>query len=376
MATGRYLVVVSDPQLPGFLTRLRAGLAGERDTVYLEALRAAGRAAYDEILAADTLREQLPSLWNAPPAATSQLLAAWNAFVLQTLGETFLDADYAARPGTAGYVPPVTYDQAAAWLHAVGDWVSRARQARANPEYDIAMHTVLPAPLPAWAEVATCPPEHLTALQAAVAPVREHVEVALHALVKTGVPPQYESAVNRLRQDTAAASAAVDYAAGLRTGRHHAGLHELIEQNLKRALELWFRVGQLAAMPALLAGPRFDVWCMTDRATLSRWKQDPHARLALDEMWRTDPNPAATLAIQAQIDTCLQTGDLWYHVPAAGDTCYFEPPFSPLYEVRRPVRIYGVSMRAGTQFAVRGGAARGLVLGPFRPTQRVRYRAG
>ncbi|MFG2041242.1 hypothetical protein [Dactylosporangium sp. NPDC048998] len=358
---------------PSFLTRLRAGLAGERDTVYLEALRVAGRSAYDEILAADELRERLPSLWNVPTAAESQLLAAWNAFVLQTLGETFLDADYAARPGTAGYVPPVTFDQAAAWLAAVGEWVSRARQARANPEYDIAMHTVLPAPLPAWAEVVTCPPEHLTALQAAVTPVREQVEVALHALVRTGVPPQFESAVNRLHQDTAAAVAAVEYAAGLRTGRHHAALHELIEQNLKRALELWFRVGQLAAMPSLLAGPRFDVWCMTDRATLARWQQNPQARQAVAEMWRTDPNPSATLAIQAQVEAGLRSGDLWYHVPRYGDTCYYEPPFSPLYEVRRPVRIAGVPLPVQTQFAIRGGANRGLVLGPFRPTERVRY---
>jgi hypothetical protein len=359
---------------PSFLTRLRAGLAGERDTVYLEALRSAGRVAYDEMLAADELRERLPTLWNLPAASAGQLLAAWNGFVLQTLGETFLDADYAAQPGTAGYVPAVTFDQAASWLTAVGDWVSRARQARANPEYDLAMHTVLPAPLPAWAEVILCPPEHLTALQAAVTPVREHAELALHTLVRPGVPPQYESSVNRLRQDSAAAAAAVEYAAGLRTGRHHPGLHELIEQNLKRAIELWYRIGQLASMPALLDGPRFDVWCMTDRSTLTRWQRDPRARQAIADMWRHDPNPAATLAIQAQIDEGLRTGDLWYHVPRYGDTCYYEPPFSPLYEVRRPVRIAGIALRVPTQFAVRGGVNRGLVLGPFRPTDHVRYR--
>lgn len=192
--------------------------------------------------------------------------------------------------------------------------------------------------------------------------------------MRPGVPPRYESAVNRLRQDAAAAEAAVDYAAGLRTARHHAGLHELIEANLKRALELWFRVGQLAAMPALLSGPRFDPWCMTDRATLTRWQRDPQACRAVLDMWRTDPDQSATLALQAQIEAGLRGGDLWYHVPARGDTCFYEPPFSPLYEVRRPVRIAGVALRARTQFAVRGGARRGLVLGPFSPTQQVRYR--
>jgi SAM-dependent methyltransferase len=121
-------VLVAEPHRPSFLTRLRAGLAGERDPSTWRPC-AAGRVAYDELLAADRLRDQLPTLWSVPAAAGSQLLAAWNAFVLQTLGETFLDADYAARPGTAAYVPAVTYTQAAAWLSAVGDWVSRAPDA-------------------------------------------------------------------------------------------------------------------------------------------------------------------------------------------------------------------------------------------------------
>src|SRR6201994_2317511 len=104
---------MADPLRPSVMTKMRASLAGERDAVLLEALRSAGRVAYDE------------------------LLAAWNAFVLQTLGETLLDADYATKPGTVGFVPPVTFNQVSAWLSAVEGWVSRARQARVNPDYDI-----------------------------------------------------------------------------------------------------------------------------------------------------------------------------------------------------------------------------------------------
>src|SRR6185369_3741108 len=110
----------------------------------------------------------------------------------------------------------------------------------------------------------------------------------------------------------AEAGAAADYAAGLRTARHHAALHELIENNLKNALELWFHAGQLAAMPQLLAGyrpmrpvarpdlarlpggPRFDPWCLTDPASRDRWSRDPKAQQAITEMWRYDPDPAAT----------------------------------------------------------------------------------
>jgi hypothetical protein len=36
---------------------------------------------------------------------TSQLLAAGNASMLQKPGETFLDADHAAKPATVGFRP-------------------------------------------------------------------------------------------------------------------------------------------------------------------------------------------------------------------------------------------------------------------------------
>src|SRR3954470_4017108 len=246
-----------DPMRPNLMTKMRASLAGERDAVVLEALRAAGKVAYDELIEADRAREQLAadgrSLWDAPPATGSLLVAAWNAYMLQILGEQFLDADYAARPGTVGYVPAVTFDQVSSWLSAVEGWGSRARQARVNPDYDIAKELLLPAGLPEWAEVEPCPPEHLTALLAAVPPLRQHIDVAVFGLERAGVPDEHRGAVNRLKQLAAEAAAAADYAVGLRTDRHNAQLHELIENNLKNALELWFHVGQLAAMPRLLS---------------------------------------------------------------------------------------------------------------------------
>src|SRR5207247_3246553 len=155
------------------------------------------------------------ALWDAPAAAGSHLLAAWNAFVLQTLGEGCLDADYAASPGTVGYVPPVTFDQTSAWLGGVEDWVSRARQARSNPDCDITAELALPAELPPWAEEERCPPEHLAALLASIPPIGAHVEVALHTLERAGVPAGHRRAVNQLRQLAAQAAAAADYATSL-----------------------------------------------------------------------------------------------------------------------------------------------------------------
>jgi hypothetical protein len=40
-----------DPMRPTMMTKMRASLAGERDAVVLEALRAAGKVAYDELIA-------------------------------------------------------------------------------------------------------------------------------------------------------------------------------------------------------------------------------------------------------------------------------------------------------------------------------------
>jgi hypothetical protein len=91
-------------------------------------------------------------------------------------------------------------------------------------------------------------------------------------------------------------------------------------------LTLWFHVGQLAAMPALIGayrpkpgpvrvdpqtlpgGTRFDPWCLTDPGTLSRWQADPKARNAIAALWAADPDPARTLSIHAQIQTALAAG--------------------------------------------------------------------
>ncbi|WP_412538282.1 hypothetical protein R8Z50_20785 [Longispora sp. K20-0274] len=389
---------------PTMLTKMRAFLNGEKDTALLEAMRLAGRTAYEELLTAERQRAQLAAdgltVWQASPAVTSQLLATWNAYVLQILGEAFLDADYAADPGTVGFVPPVTLGQVSEWFSAVQGWLSRTRQARVNPDYDLAAELALPAALPPWVEVTPCPPEHLAALLAAIPPVREHAEVALHAL-ESGVPDGQRAAVNRLRQMTAEAAAAVDYALGLRTARHDPRLHELIENNLKQALELWFAVGQLAAMPRLLdthyrpprpaarpdlarlpGGPRFDPWTLTDPASVARWQRDRKAVQAIREMWEYDPDPAATLALKDTIDAALVAGDIGYYKISGGASCFYECPWPALYEVRRPVRLGGVNFKVMQQFTIRvsaddvpkgGPFIRRIIPGPFRTTNEIDY---
>ncbi|MGY0237052.1 hypothetical protein [Longispora urticae] len=389
---------------PTVLTRMRAFLNGEKDATLLEALRQAGKAAYGELLAGERLRETLAaegvSLWRASPAVGSQLLATWNAYVLQTLGEAFLDADYAARPRTAGFVPPVTFGQVSEWFTAVRGWLSRARQSRANPDYDLAAELALPAALPPWVEVTPCPPEHMAAMFAAIPPVCEHAEFALHALETGDVPASHRGAVNQLRQMTAEAAAALDYALSLRTvatASPDVRLHDLIEDNLKHALGLWFTVGQLACMPRLLdrdfrpprpaprpdlarlpGGARFDPWVYTDPATVHQWRNSHRARQAIADLWDRDPDPAATLALKDSVDAALAAGDIAYHRDGEV-TCYYETPWSPLYEVRRPLRLGGRDLGVLQQFTLRISQegdtfVRAVVTGTFTPTSDVDFR--
>src|SRR5262249_12029110 len=246
---------MNDPLHPGIATRVRAALRGERSAADLEALRAAGVGVYEELDWPERSRAELVAagqdLWTAPPDISGHLIATWNAFVLQTLAAGLLDADYATDAGTVGYVPQVTFDQAWSWFAAAAGWLSQAQQARANPDYDLATATPIPAALPAWVEVEPCPPAHLHAMLTALPAIREHAARALSDLDRNRQPEAQKHAANSLRQIAAEATAAAEYAQALGATPAGQRLHELIEAHLKRAVTLWFHVGQLAAMPAL-----------------------------------------------------------------------------------------------------------------------------
>jgi hypothetical protein len=367
-------------------------------------LRAAGAGVYQTLSETERVRSQLVAdgrdLWDAPPAVGGYLVAAWNAFVLQTLGAGLLDADYAADAGTVGYVPPVTFDQAWSWFAAAAGWLSQAGQAHANPDYDLAAELRLPAALPAWVEVEPCPPAHLQAMLAALPPIREHAELALFDLDKNSSTDAQRHAANQVRQLAAEAAAAAEYAQALGASPAGARLHELTETHLKRAVTLWFHIGQLAAMPGLIgryrpkAGParvdpqtlpggtRFDPWRLTDPGTLARWQADPRARTAIAALWAADPDPARTLAIHAQIQAALASGAI---APVTGmrlGSYFYCCPWSAIYQVRRPVKIGGKRLSVPQQFtfdvsgeelAEGGTFVRRILLGPFTPTTEVDY---
>ncbi|WP_214321243.1 hypothetical protein [Nonomuraea sediminis] len=392
-------------------TRMAAALKGEVRADELEAYRRAGGLVYAELEQLEMAADQLPS----------RRLCTWNAFVLQSIGEHLLDADYAADPSTAGYVPPVTARQVGACFAQVEGWVSRARQSAGNPAYQVDKELRLPADLPEWAEANPCPLPHLNGMLAAARAIRQHAEVALGGFEERAEMWHRES-LQRLRQLAAEAATAADYAEGLLHTDPGARMHEAIEQRLQRALELFYHLGQLIAMPTLIASytgvrqapasytgvrqapasytgvrqaappaqvPKvnpagFDPWCLTDPQKRHVWQADPRARQAIKEMWDYDPDPAATLRIQAEIDAALRGGAIAFATNGSGQPygSYYCCPFGAIYLVRMPVVIAGQRLRAMQQFAYevsaedvpRGGRfKRELIVATFYPTDEVDY---
>ncbi|MEV7004918.1 hypothetical protein [Streptosporangium sp. NPDC051022] len=398
---------------PGLLTRVIAGFKNEVPATTLESVQKAGIGVYQVLDEVEVLRRGLAvegiDPWSASEAVSAQQLYAWNAFVLQTLGDKMIEADYRADARTVGYLPKVTAEQVWAFFGQVEGWLSLARQAAANPGFKISDPGSLPADLPGWVEVEPCPRAHLEAMIAAGAAIKEHAELALALLEAAGVPEERHADRDRLRQIAAEAATAADYAANMYSPTADAQLHELIEERLRRALETYHHLGQLVAMPTLLktygvpghggrddtpaqggtatgqprkklprpGQPGFDPWCLTDRKTLDRWKRDARAIESITELWRHDPNPAQTLRYQEDINQGIERGDV-----SVTASHYYCCPWAPIYRVHRAVLIGDRRLQAGQEFTYEASAeeiletgkfVRKIINGPFKTTDQIDY---
>ncbi|WP_378210259.1 hypothetical protein [Actinoallomurus acaciae] len=379
------------------LTRVIAGFRKEVPARTLESIQRAGVGVYRALDDADAVRQDLAaqgvSAWRMPAAAAAQQLYAWNAYVLQTLGDKMIDADYRADSRTAGYLPKVTAEQVWAFFGQVERWLSLSRQAAANPGYRVQDPGYLPADLPGWVEIEPCPAAHLEAMIAACAAVREHAEVALGTFEITAAPDGRHTEIARLRQLAAEAGTSSDYAMQAFDPAAGRRLHEVVEERLRRALEIYYHLGQLIAMPSLLktygrrggAGPTagrlplpgsgdFDPWCLTERDAVRRRQRDPQARRAINDLWRGDPDPASTLAIQDQLNAALRRDDI-----RRTGAMYYAPPWAPIYRAQRPVVIGNRRLQPGQDFTFEVSAEplrynhpfiRQIVTGPFHQARR------
>jgi hypothetical protein len=169
---------------------------------------------------------------------------------------------------------------------------------------------------------------------AAAQAMRAHVESALAALVGTDPPPGMQDAAVRLQGMAAEADSIVAYGQALWAPDAEAQADKRAEDSLRRGIGAYFELGQLLAMPALIGRtratarpvsgrplalpghPGFDLWCLTDPYTRAYWQQDPAACMAIAMLWRRDPAPARTLAIQGQINAAVAAGSVVGETPA------------------------------------------------------------
>lgn len=230
--------------------------------------------AYDDLLSAEQTRREIvdagTDLWATTPGQASQLLATWNAFALQTLGDHLIDADYEADPGTVGYLPRVTYEQAARFLGEVEQWSGLARRAAADPNFDLSSATVLPAALPRWVEVEPCPEPHLRAMIAAAHAMRDRVEAARADFGHCHLPKDREAAASKISGLVADADAAVSHGENLWTLR--CASRGRSRPEMYRTTDRFRRSGRLQPFTLMpRSGPaRVSRWCLRRQAKRPR----------------------------------------------------------------------------------------------------------
>jgi len=386
--------------------RMYARLQGEVPATTLEAYRRASLPVFEvmDLVEARRLECATEGLdpWTVPPATRAEFLCGWNAFVLQTLGNDILDADYDASPATVGYVPPVTAEQVLAFYGQVEEWLDRARQAHASPDYRLDVE--VPAPLPAWTREEPCPPTHLLGILRAMRSVSEHAAAAMAFLPeKAPDGPGQQAQLNRMRQIHASAQSKAQYALDLHGTASTPDVHRRLEPFARDAIEMFYELGQLVADPWLAEGaaapalpgpalqavpvsrlpgdPAFDIWCLTDAQARARLHADRRAVRALQKMWKLDPDPARTLAVQEEIQTAFNRGQVAYAGTGKGRLGHFHCcPWSPIYVVRVPVTIGGTALKAVQRFVFDVGALneaetfrRRILTGTFQQTGDVEY---
>lgn len=238
----------------GIFGRLHARMQGELPADPLQAYRRAGAAV--DALVADVEQRRVDARlagrtpWTVDRSTQVEALCAWCAFVLQTLGDAHLAAVEARHH--AGFVPEQTHDQVMAYYQGVQDWVRRGHEAETTPGYriDVPLPAELPGPAGAWRET---PPEHLLGMRQACETIGVRAEAAARELIEQTDAEAHPGAVETVRRLLAGAKSAAEYAEGMWSSELPDRLRPDLETELRTALRSYHRLGQLVALPELIA---------------------------------------------------------------------------------------------------------------------------
>ena len=293
----------------GLRDRLQAKARGEISSSDLIAYGRAGSDAYDLI--------------DGLPATGIARVAAWNAFVLQTFGDKLL-----ASTPTPGFAPVDTAEHVRVLYELVGAWLARARAAAASTAYRL--DVAVPQLLPHHWSIEPRTAEQLAGMKTTIEAVQARVASDLEAL--HGQEPAHE----RLKLLMSAVDSSADYADKLWMHAPGLELRRTLGATLQDGLDNAYQLGQLLALPQLLEqshgrtppathppGPSalriflpgeagFDPWCLTDPLERRHKESIGRYQEAIDHLWKSDPHPEQTLAIQAEIGAALEHGAVDY----------------------------------------------------------------
>ena len=330
----------------GLRDSVAAKLRGDVSTKDLIAYGRAGSDAYD-------LLDQLPALGYAR-------LCAWNAFVLQTYGDKLLEAGE-----SPGFASPETAHQVAVLYEFVGSWLARARQAAATEDYRLDVY--VPQGLPHQWNVTPLTLDQLAGM-------RDTLQAAQARLVSDlGAFKRDTPARERLESLALAVASDAEYVDKLWTQDPGPDLRATLGETLEDGLDRAYRLGQVLAVPDLLAElhdepppaqrsgaqlrlpgePGFDPWCLTDPMERQDKESVDVFLEHINAMWAADPHPERTLAIRAEIDKALAEGVVDY-LPTDGlgqlTQLAGHCPWPGILTVKAPVMIGGSEVEAGEKF--------------------------
>lgn len=317
--------------------------------------------------------------WEAYQQLGSPLAFIRAARAHQVFVKALLEADAAADPSTAGYLPQVTYDQADALCHQIQPDLQRAVAALSDPHFvaDVALPQVLGPRVEA--EGAPCPLAHLQGMIAATREVREwaaglvaqyHLAVQ-HAEkpVPASIPTHISTLQGKLAQGDSQLRFGVDLVGQISQGEATSQLHEEAEDSLWSALQTFFLINQAVALPELLSRQSHT----TRREVNAPQKQSSYhdRRIHPADLWRIAAPSArnelrgTTFGTDEMEEMCEKMGG----VLSAGAQQYLDEseeakqrdeiylvsamansPFEPLYRARRTLTIADADIPAGYEF--------------------------
>jgi len=314
-----------------------------------------------------------------------------------------LEADAAFGHITAGYLPPVTYDQANGLCHQILPNLQHAIAALHDERYEPDEPFPMELGPRVEAEGHACPPPHLAGILAAAREVREwaagliaeyaNAAAAAKAPAPAEIAAHIEALEGRLAQADSQLRFGTDLVGQVTEGEATPELHERAEDALWDALQAFFLLNQAAAMPELLRTPEREAAVAPaghrhgyrDRRVRPRDLWRLAAPSARGELQHTTFGEAGMEALCAAMGGVLPAAAQRYldeakAAEARGDVrmiaAMADCPFEPLYRARRPVDLAGEHVPAGHEFHWNFRRGRVEISARFRRVEEWREREG